>query len=325
MGPFKLASVQATPVFLDREATVAKACALIREAARQGARLAVFPEGFVPGYPLWVWHVPARDSETLGVLHGELVSNAVTVPGPEVDALCSAAGEAGIAVVIGINELNAEASRGSLFNSLLFIDERGRLLGKHRKLVPTGGERLVHGRGDGSTLEVYDLPIGRLGGLICWENYMPLARYAVYAAGAQIYAAPTWDRGERWLATLRHIGREGSLYVIGCCSPIRRDDIPDRCGFKARYLPQDKVWINRGGSAIVDPEGRLLAGPVWEQEVILYADVDLARVTRARWELDVAGHYSRPDVFELTVRRRPQPVLSGESESKDEPCPPVEP
>ena len=302
-------------MFLDREATVAKACALIGDAARGGARLAVFPEGFVPTYPLWIWYVPAGDSETLGELHGELVSNAVTVPGPEVDALCSAAGEAGINVVIGINELNAEASRGSLFNSLLFIDERGRLLGKHRKLVPTGGERLVHGRGDGSTLEVYDLPIGRLGGLICWESYMPLARYSVYAAGAQIYAAPTWDRGEPWLSTLRHVAREGSLFVVSCCSPFRRDDIPDRYAFKARYLRPDKTWINRGDSAIVDPEGRLLAGPAREQEVILYADVDLAQVSRARWELDVAGHYSRPDVFELTVRRRPQRVISNEWES----------
>jgi nitrilase len=321
MAPFKAASVQATPVFLDREATIAKACALIAEAARQGARLAVFPEGFVPTYPLWVWYVPAGDSETLGELHNELVSNAVTVPGPEVDALCSAAGEAGINVVIGINELNAEASRGSLFNTLLFIDERGRLLGKHRKLVPTGGERLVHGRGDGSTLEVYDLPIGRLGGLICWESYMPLARYSVYASGAQIYAAPTWDRGEPWLSTLRHVAREGSLYVIGCCSAIRRDDIPDRFAFKARYLRPDKTWINRGDSAIVDPEGRILAGPVREQELILYAEIDLAQVSRSRWELDVAGHYSRPDVFELTVRRRPQRILSSDDKtaSADEP------
>ncbi len=173
--PFRVAAVQATPVFLDRTATVEKACRLIHDAGGGGAKLAVFPEAFVPAYPFWVWFVPSGDTATLRSLYTELVEHAVTVPGPEIEQLGQAAREAGVHVVIGVNERNAEASGSTLYNTLVYIDANGRLLGKHRKLVPTSGERLVHAQGDGSTLEVYDLPVGRLGGLICWENYMPLA------------------------------------------------------------------------------------------------------------------------------------------------------
>ena len=297
----RVAAVQATPVFLDREATVDKACALIAEAGRHGARLAVFPEGFVPTYPLWAWYVPPYKTKDARALYDELLRQAVTVPGPTVERLGEAARAASVAVVMGINERNVEGSGTTLYNSLLFIGPDGRLLGCHRKLVPTVAERLVHGRGDGRTLAVYDLDIGRLGGLICWENYMPLARWALFARGVQIYVAPTWDRGEPWTSTLRHIAKEGRVFVIGCCSPVRRDDVPDHYAFKAEHLP-DAPWINPGGSAIVDPDGRFLVEPVVEREEVLYADLDLGALRGSRFQLDVTGHYARPDVFDVRVR-----------------------
>jgi len=307
-APFLVAAVQAAPVFLDREATVEKACSLIAEAGARGARLAVFPEGFIPAYPLWVWFIPAGETQALRELYAELLENAVTIPSAATDRLCAAARDAGAHVAIGVNELNAEASGTSLYNTLLYIGADGRILGKHRKLVPTAGERLVHAQGDGSTLEVYDLDVGRLGGLVCWENYMPLARYAMYAWGVQLYVAPTWDRGEPWLSTLRHIAKEGRVYVLGCCSAMRRSDIPDRYAFKAKYLPESE-WLNPGDSAIVDPDGKFLVEPVREREEILYAEVDPRRLSGPRWQLDVAGHYARPDVFQLTVRREARPVM----------------
>lgn len=307
--PFRVAAVQATPVFLDRTATVEKACRLIHDAGGGGAKLAVFPEAFVPAYPFWVWFVPSGDTATLRSLYTELVEHAVTVPGPEIEQLGQAAREAGVHVVIGVNERNAEASGSTLYNTLVYIDANGRLLGKHRKLVPTSGERLVHAQGDGSTLEVYDLPVGRLGGLICWENYMPLARYAMFAWGAQLYVAPTWDHGEPWLSTLRHIAKEGRVYVIGCCSVVRKADIPERYEFMERYLARVPEWINPGESAIVDPDGKFIAGPLEKALEILYAEIDPRHYTGPRFQLDVAGHYGRPDVFQLTVDRSSRPMV----------------
>ena len=306
--PFLIAAVQASPVFLDRAATIEKACGLIAEAGARGAKLAVFPEGFVPAYPLWAWFIPAGETHALRELYVELLENSVTVPGAATDRLCVAARDAGVNVAIGINERNAEASGTTLYNSLLYISAEGHVLGTHRKLVPTAGERLVYGQGDGSTLEVYDLPIGRLGGLVCWENYMPLARYALYAWGIQIYAAPTWDRGEPWISTLRHIAKEGRVYVIGACSAMCRDDVPDRYAFKEKYLPQGE-WLNPGDSTIIDPDGKFLVEPVRNREEILYAEVSPQRLAGPRWQLDVAGHYGRPDVFELTVRREARPMV----------------
>jgi nitrilase len=176
-------------------------------------------------------------------------------------------------------------------------------------LVPTGGERLVWGQGDGSTLQVYDTPLGRIGGLICWENYMPLARYALYAWGCQIYIAATWDRGEPWLSTLRHIGKEGRVYTVGCSIALRRDDIPDRFEWKEKYYEPSREWINGGDSAVVNPRGELIAGPVQEKKAVLYAEVDPAEMRGSKWMLDVAGHYARPDVFELILHRRKHPVI----------------
>ncbi len=301
IAPFKVAAVQATPEYLDREATIDKACDLIATAGGEGARLVVFPEAFIPAYPDWVWAIPSGEEGVLNELYAELLSNAVTIPSDATDRLCRAAKLANAYVVMGMSERNAEASGASLYNTLLYIDAQGQILGKHRKLVPTGGERLVWAQGDGSTLQVYDTPLGKLGGLICWENYMPLARYTMYAWGTQIYVAATWDRGQPWLSTLRHIAKEGRVYVIGCCIAMRKDDIPDHYEMKQKFYAEADEWINIGDSAIVNPEGQFIAGPVRKQEEILYAEIDPRMVQGPKWMLDVAGHYARPDVFQLTV------------------------
>lgn len=307
--PFKIAAVQAAPVFLDREATVEKACRLISEAGRENARLIVFPESFIPAYPDWVWTVPSGREKILNRLYAEMLANAVEVPGVVTERLGEAARAVRSYLVMGVTERDTDASGATLYNTLLYFDPEGNLLGKHRKLVPTGGERTVWGRGDGSTLEVYDTPLGKIGGLICWENYMPLARYAMYAWGTQIYVAATWDRGDTWLSTLRHIAKEGRVYVIGCCIAMRLADIPDRFEYKAKFYNPEREWINVGDSAIVDPDGEFIAGPARMKEEILYAQVDPQQMQGPKWMLDVAGHYARPDVFELIVHREGHPII----------------
>lgn len=305
----RIAAAQVSPVFLDRRATTERACEWIAEAGRHQVDLLAFPESFIPTYPDWVWAVPAGDDQLHHDLYAEFLANAVDVPGPETDELCQAAKQAGVFTVVGINERNCEASGGSLYNSLLFINDQGKLLGKHRKLVPTAGERLVWAQGDGSTLAAYDTSIGRVSGLICWENYMPLARYALYAWGVQIYVAATWDRGDVWQASMRHIAKEGGMVVIGAGMPLRRSDIPDRYRFK-QYYPQDgNEWINPGDSVVIAPGGDVIAGPLHEAEGLVTAEVAVDRLQGSKWMLDVAGHYARPDVFELTVNRSMHPMV----------------
>ena len=307
---FRIAVVQASSVFLDLEASLDKASGLIREAAGKGARLVVFPEAFLPGYPVWVWFMPGGHTHPLRELYTELHANAVSIPGPATEVLGAVAAECAITVAIGVNERNSEASDSTLFNTLLYVGPDGRVLGRHRKLIPTAAEKLVWGRGDGSDLEVYELPFGRLGGLICWENYMPLARYALTAWGAQIHAAPTWDRGEPWLSTMRHVAKEGRVFVLGSCQAFHMDDIPNRYAFKEKYLGAVEGWLNPGGTVIVDPDGKVVAGPADQEETILYADVRPDQLVGPRWQIDVAGNYARPDVFELRVHRRPTPALT---------------
>lgn len=297
----KVAAAQLAPWFLDKERTVKKACEAILEAGKKGADLIVFPEAFISGYPDWVWLIPNSKGADLNDLYAELVANAIAIPDDATTKLCNAAKTAKINVVIGVHERNSETSNASLFNSLLFIDENGSILGKHRKLIPTGGERLIWSGGDGSTLVSYDTSAGRIAGLICWENFMPLARNAIYESGAQLLASPTWDKSANWLQTMQHVAREGGLFVISTCMALKMDDIPDRYAFKKLY-PDGREWINVGNSAIIAPNGKIVAGPLEAEEGILYADIDLQDIIKAKRMFDVVGHYSRPDVFDFRVK-----------------------
>jgi nitrilase len=298
----KVAAAQIAPVFLNKTATVDKACRYIAEAGKNGAKLIVFPEAFIPGYPDWTWVVPNSRGAVLNELYRKLVENSVSIPDESTNKLCKAAKDANIQVVIGMNERNTESSNSSLYNTMLFIDARGKILGKHRKLIPTGGERLIWAQGDGSTLNVFDTPLGKVGGLICWENYMPLARQAMYQGGTQILAAPTWDKSDGWLLSMQHIAREGGMFIISCCMALRMDDIPDSYEFKKEY-PEGREWINSGKSCIIDPKGNIIAGPLEMKEEILYAEIDLNLVAEAKRMFDAAGHYARPDVFNFSVNK----------------------
>lgn len=306
IAPFTVATVQTSPVFLDPVATVDKACALIAEAARAGAKLVAFPEAFVAGYPDWVWVLPpgTRKPE-LDAMNRRLHAAAVTVPDAHTERLCKAAKAAKVHVSICIHERNSEASGASLFNTLLLIDDGGRVLGRHRKLVPTGAERLVWARGDGRSLRGYESPVGRLGGLLCWENFMPLARQALYEQGVQLHLAPTWDSSPGWLVSMQHIAKEGGMFVVSSCMALRMDELPDDLPFKDLY-PQDREWVNKGNSCIVDPKGRIIAGPLCEEQGILYAEIDLGLIAEWKWMFDAAGHYARRDVFEFRTPLTPK-------------------
>ena len=298
---FIIATVQASPVFMDLDATIDKACKLIKKAGKKGADLVVFPEAFVPGYPDWIWHVPPGDMVLNQDLYAKLLEQSVTVGSKETDRLCEAAKKSAIYVVIGINEKNADASGGSIYNSLLFIDPDGNLFGHHQKLVPTAPERTIWGYGDAGTVNVYDTDICKVGGLICWENYMPLVRYSLYAEGIELYLAPTYDEGRTWNASMRHIAKEGRCFVSGCCMVLKKEDVLKKLPELKPYYKRVGEFINKGNSVIVDPNGEVMAGPLHAKEGILLAEVDLHMLRASKWNLDVAGHYARPDAFELTI------------------------
>jgi len=295
----KIAAAQLTPVFLNLKKTVDKACAAILEAGSNGAQLIVFPEAYISGYPDWVWSISPNQSVLLNKLYVNLVENSVSIPDDTTERLCKAAKEANINVVMGLNETNAETSNASLYNTILFIDDNGAILGKHRKLMPTNCERLIWAQGNGSTLKSYDTSVGKIGGLICWENFMPLARVALYEAGIQILASPTWDKGPNWLGTMRHIAREGGIFVIANCMTLHIDDMPDEL---KKIYPEGKEWISTGNSCIIGPDGKIISGPLEAKEGILYADIDLREIISCKRKFDVVGHYARPDVFEFNVR-----------------------
>jgi nitrilase len=291
-----VAAVQAAPVFLDREATIEKVGRLTKEAAGHGAQLVAFPEGFVPTYPDWVWRTtPWAD----GSWYARWIDQCVDVPGPACDALGAVAREHEAYLAVPVNERDG----GTVYNTILYFAPDGMLLGKHRKLVATGGERLAWGMGDGSTLTTFDTPFGRVGGLICWENYMPLARAAMYEQHVDILLAPTWDNSDVWPASMRHIAKEGRCYVLGVTSCLRASDVPADLPHRDEIYGGDDDWMSRGNTIIVDPYGDVLAGPVSEEETILYADVDVSNVRQSRRQFDAVGHYARPDVFRLEIRR----------------------
>lgn len=300
----KIAIIQRPPVLLDRNATMSRAVESVMEVAHAGAVLVVLPESFIPGYPSWVWRLaPGKDGALTSELHARLLANAVDVANGELEPLCAAARSNNVTVVCGLNECERRRGGGTLYNSVVVIGNDGEVRNRHRKLMPTNPERMVHGLGDGSGLRIVDTPVGRIGALICWENYMPLARYALYAEGVEIYIAPTYDSGDGWLSTMRHIALEGRCWVLGSGTLLRAADIPDDFPGRTQLFPDAEEWINQGDSVVVDPQGKTVAGPMRREEGILYADIDVSRVAPSRRTLDVAGHYARPDIFELQVRR----------------------
>jgi nitrilase len=292
-----VAVVQAGSILFDRERTLQKAADLTLEAARRGAQLVLFPEAFIGGYPKGLDFGARVGSRTTAGREQFRVyyESAMQVPGPCCDQLGSLAREHSVDLVIGI----VERERGTLYCTVLFFAPDGRLRGKHRKLMPTASERLVWGFGDGSTIPVLETPVGRVGAVICWENYMPLLRMAMYAKGIELYCAPTVDDRETWLPTMRHIALEGRCFVLSACQYLRRSDCPAAYDL-AQAAEADAALIG-GGSVIVNPLGQVLAGPHRDGEAVLTADLDLGDLARGKYDLDVTGHSARPDVFRLTV------------------------
>jgi nitrilase len=296
----RVACVQAEPVVLDRAATIDKLERLAGEAAGNGAQLLVFPEAFVPAYPSSVWARALAGWAQPGAKEAfaRLARESVAVPGPDAERIGAAAREHGVWIVTGVTEVDPTRP-ATLYNTLLYHSPDGRLVEKHRKLVPTNHERLIWGQGDGGGLRAFETPLGRVGGLICWENYMPLARFALYESGVEIYIASTADDSEAWQATLVHIARESRAFVVAPSHFQRAAAYPD--DFPLRELIAGTDVIGRGGSAILDPAGGYLAGPLYGEEGILYAELEPARLWEERQRFDPAGHYHRPDLLKLSV------------------------
>jgi nitrilase len=299
-SPVKVACVQAQPVILDREATLDRLDGIAREVASHGARLAVFPEAFIPAYPssAWARALAGWSDPRAKAAFALLAREAVAVPGPAADRLGDIAARHELWLVTGVTEVDPERP-GTLYNTLLYHAPDGSLTLRHRKLVPTNHERLVWGPGDGGGLRAIPTELGRIGGLICWENYMPLARFSLYESGVEIYVASTADDAAEWQATLVHIARESRCFVIAPAHFQRASGYPD--DFPLRALLEEHDIVGRGGSAILAPDGSYLAGPLYDDEGILYAELDPARLFEERQRFDPAGHYHRPDVLSLTV------------------------
>lgn len=302
----KVAAVQAAPVYLDLARSVEKAIGLISDAASQGAQLIVFPETWLPGYPAWLdccRDVALWDHPPVKKVFARLMDNSVVVPGPATEALAGAAREHGTVLNISVHERVIEgAGRGTLYNTMLTFGSDGSLLNRHRKIMPTYTERMIWGQGDGSSLHGVDTVAGRIGGLICWEHWMPLARQVLHDSGEDIHIAAWPQVKEMNLIASRHYAFEGRCFVIACGAVMRASELPSELKpIESLKRSPDSLVLN-GGSAIIAPDGSLLAGPVFNEEAILTADLDLSRIAEENLALDVTGHYSRPDIFELKRR-----------------------
>lgn len=305
MTSVRAAVVQSAPAVFDLEATLERVARLTGEARAQGAALVVFPEAFVSAYPKGLSFgavVGSRTPEGRADFQ-RYFESAVEIPSPAARRIGEIAGDHSVHLVLGV----IEREGGTLYCTVLFLAPDGTLLGKHRKLMPTASERLVWGFGDGSTLPVFDTSVGRVGAVICWENYMPLLRTAMYAKGIQIYCAPTADDRDTWLPTMQHIALEGRCFVLSACQFLLRGDCPD--DYAAAQGKDPDTVLMRGGSCIIGPLGQVLAGPVFNQSQILVADLDLGEIARGKYDFDVVGHYARPDVFQLRVNERANPAV----------------
>ena len=305
MASFIAAVVQNAPVVFDSAATLDKIGTLAADAAKTGATLVVFPEAFVSAYPKGLdfgARVGSRSPEGRDTFR-RYFDSAIDVPGPATDALGKTAKTNGVYLVLGV----IEREIGTLYCTALFFAPDGSLLGKHRKLMPTAMERIVWGYGDGSTMPVFETPMGKLGAVICWENYMPLLRMAMYAKGIQLYCAPTADDRDTWISTMQHVALEGRCFVFSACQYLRRSDCPAE--YAAIQGDAPSTVLMRGGSTIVGPLGQILAAPVYNQNAILTAEIDLGEIARSKYDLDVVGHYARPDVFQLRVNEKATPPV----------------
>ncbi len=309
----RVAVVQDASVMFDLDKTLDRVERLTQDAGSNGARLVLFPEAFVGGYPQGLTFGAVVGSRTPEghELYRRYWENSVELSGPAFERVRGIAADAGVFLALGAIERDG----GTLYCSVLFFGPGGDFLGKHRKLIPTAAERLVWGQGDGSTITVLDTEIGRLGAVICWENYMPLLRTTMYSKGVQIYLAPTADDLDSWVATMRHIAKEGRCFVLSSCQFLELSDCP--ADYRAIADRVDDPLM-RGGSCIIAPSGEVLAGPVYDERTILYADLDLDEVARGKYDLDVVGHYARPDIFTLHVDERPRrTVVSTQSDAED--------
>ena len=301
---FKVGCVQSGADFFNLEGCLEKAEEYIKLAAKEGVKLLVFPETFIPGYPsgLGFGTVVGSRTEFGRDQYKRYWQNSVSVPSEQTDRLGEMAREANLLLVMGVTE--RDETNKTMYCTLLYYSPTGELIGKHRKIKPTAGERIVWGEGDGSTLVSYDTPLGRIGGLICWENYMPHARMSMYQKGVEIYVAPTADARDSWQSTMEHIACEGRCFVIGCNQYFTKDYYPEDL---RETIPDDRDHtLSRGGSVIVDPLGKVLAGPLYDKEGLLTADIDLDQIIRAKMDFDVNGHYTRNDIFRFMVEDQPE-------------------